>query len=536
MVEQNLLFAVSLATLGGLIQVLSVLIIAWPEHVQQTNPKKASRQFSPLFLKLLVPFNIFIQLFNGAANTGAAIYGPVAIVMPVMVSSQLLFNIIIFGYLEMEFFGKDVQVGTFIVVLGAVVLPTVGPTVQQNQNILELLSAPPSLVWTSFLFVGVVVSGVLCYCCVAGGGPKSENHETRIKERWTWKAESLLTYIVLVTARVFSSVLSTSLSKTFALVSGGYTLIASIVGFLICGVVLSTSVVLQATKTEQKLFVPIISCATQLVNAATGLILWEDWRVVQSWVGYSAVLVQIVVGVYLISSLDFFENTAEPNFGMRQTLVIRNIHTHGENSSFRTLRSIGRGGNNNSDNDVNNQYDTPDTESAGGSEVERRRQAWESLRRRIADSDANGNGNGNADEERFFVDGIGLGGSGSFSVGSPRSLRSLKSHNTVRGLIGGISRDPSYMSYKRPGTMGSKNMNNNMMKMDILTEAFDHKCSKKERYMLKSLEMAEEAARQGRDHFVYEIDSSAVMDSVGSLTADDEDDGEDGGDKKYYGP
>lgn len=303
MVTQNLTFAIILALLGGLFQVISVLVLAYPEHLKQTK----GRQFKKPMKRVLVPINIFVQLFNGAATTGAAIFGPVAIIMPVSVSSQLLFNILIFGYLKMERFDKDVQVGTFIVVLGAITLPVVGPTVQQNQDIMELLSAPWSLLWTSFLFAGVVISGILCFACV-----NTKRFDVRSKA----------VYVTLAVARVFSAVLSASLSKALALVTG-YRLAIVICGFLICGLVLGTSVVLQATETEQKLFVPMISVLTQLVNATTGLILWEDWRVVQSWVGYAAIMVQIVVGVYLISSLDFFENTTDPNYGMAQYVMIR---------------------------------------------------------------------------------------------------------------------------------------------------------------------------------------------------------------------
>jgi hypothetical protein len=322
MMEQNLTFAIGLALIGGVFQVISVLILAYPEHIQKTKDKQFPCK------TILLPLNILFQLINGVVNTGATIFGPVSIVMPIMVSSQLFFNMVIFGYLQMEEFGKDVQVGTFIVVLGAVFLPIVGPTLQQDQEIMELLSAPWSLAWTSFLFAGVVLSGISCLTCV----------NTK-----KWEAESIPVYVTLTVARVFSSVLSASLSKTFVLVSG-FQLIAVIGGFLICSMILMLSIVLQATKTEQKLFVPIISCGTQLVNAATGLVLWEDWKVVQSWVGYPAVMIQIVVGVYLISSLDFFENTADTNYSIRQSLMLSSINKSNndfrEDGAFKSMKGL----------------------------------------------------------------------------------------------------------------------------------------------------------------------------------------------------
>jgi len=316
MIEQNLFLAIALALLGGLFQVLSVLILAYP--------KARDYEVSKLTQKALIPMNIFVQLLNGAATSGAAIFGPVAIVMPVTVSAQLLFNIIIFGYLEMEAFDKDVQVGTFIVVSGAILLPFVGPTIQNDQEIMELLSSPWALAWTSFLSTGVLISGILCFTTI---------HTKK------WKERSKAVYVNLTIARVFSSVLSASLSKALALVTGP-ALVFVVLGFLLCGFVLGTSVVLQATKVEQKLFVPVISSTTQIVNAATGLILWEDWLVVQSWAGYAVVMMQIIVGVYLISSLDFFENTADPHYGMRQSMAITSVA--GRRHAFQNSKHEGK--------------------------------------------------------------------------------------------------------------------------------------------------------------------------------------------------
>jgi hypothetical protein len=44
------------------------------------------------------------------------------------------------------------------------------------------------------------------------------------------------------------------------------------------------------------------------MNAATGIIIWEDWKVVGSWTGYASVFVLLLLGVYLLSTVDVFEH------------------------------------------------------------------------------------------------------------------------------------------------------------------------------------------------------------------------------------
>jgi len=52
MIEQNLFLAIALALLGGLFQVLSVLILAYP--------KARDYEVSKLTQKALIPMNIFV--------------------------------------------------------------------------------------------------------------------------------------------------------------------------------------------------------------------------------------------------------------------------------------------------------------------------------------------------------------------------------------------------------------------------------------------------------------------------------------------
>jgi hypothetical protein len=134
MVEQNIFCAYDLAVFGGCLQVVAILVLAYPATFRK---KHHNELYSVAFEQYLVPCNIFIQLTIGLVNTVSTWYGPVAMVMPIRVSAQLFFNTLFFGSLGLEEFPKDVQIGTYIVVSKAFLLPIVGPTVQQGQNAVE---------------------------------------------------------------------------------------------------------------------------------------------------------------------------------------------------------------------------------------------------------------------------------------------------------------------------------------------------------------------------------------------------------------
>ena len=60
------------------------------------------------------------------------------------------------------------------------------------------------------------------------------------------------------------------------------------------------AIVVQSTTVQQNTFVPLNATCIITVNALTGIIIWEDWRVVQNWLGYCTVFVQLIIGNYLL--------------------------------------------------------------------------------------------------------------------------------------------------------------------------------------------------------------------------------------------
>ena len=53
-------------------------------------------------------------------------------------------------------------------------------------------------------------------------------------------------------------------------------------------------------------YIPTKMCLSLFLNAITGVLVWEDWRVIYSWLGYICTFLLMLLGVYLMSTLEFF--------------------------------------------------------------------------------------------------------------------------------------------------------------------------------------------------------------------------------------
>lgn len=69
---------------------------------------------------------------------------------------------------------------------------------------------------------------------------------------------------------------------------------------MMSGGIITYALIVQSTAVTQAKFVPLNALALIIVNALTGMIVWEDWRNVGNWVGYVWVFEQLVLGNYLL--------------------------------------------------------------------------------------------------------------------------------------------------------------------------------------------------------------------------------------------
>lgn len=272
----------ALATLGGLLNVLARLATAYPDHKQ----KKEDIEYSKCFMRGALVVNLVLQIGSSGANVLAGLLGPVSIVLPTIVTSQMVFNMLFFGILRLEVFEKVKRVGTFVIMCATIMLQEVGPKVQEDQDIIALLSEPYAIVWACALGIVMVVSAVEVWW-------QTRKDESNRMGLFAW----------LLAAQITATVISTTAAKMFNLV-GGVELVMAVVVWTICGVILLYSIVVQSTEVSQAQFVPVLVAGNILINAFTGIIIWEDWRVVVSWVGYIAVFFQLGFGCYLLSTYD----------------------------------------------------------------------------------------------------------------------------------------------------------------------------------------------------------------------------------------
>merc|ERR1711862_36431 len=121
---------------------------------------------------------------------------------------------------------------------------------------------------------------------------------------------STLSFVTNVLTQSIAQVVESTASKMFGIVTGPE-LVATVAVFVIMAYMQMIAILQQGTTVRQSTFIPTNTMATILLNAVFGLIVWEDWKVVQSWLGYTLVLLQIVLGNYQLSDYDFFEEVFE---------------------------------------------------------------------------------------------------------------------------------------------------------------------------------------------------------------------------------
>jgi len=301
--HQNLFLACVLSAIGSCISVLAIVALAYPEF----RKSKHNVKYQPTTEKMFFLLNIICQIVSGLTSTVASWFGPVSIVVPINVAAQLLSNMFFFGILGIEKFPKGTRIGTYFVATASLLLPYVGPTVQ-DQNVIELITQPSALIWTSLLLAATVLSGYFCLVWV------NEKQKTGVVKN-KYKAP------ILLIARVCASVLSTTASKALPGVSG-IAFFLSFILFLALAILIFFVAILQATEVDQGSFVPFSSCGNIVLNAITGLIIWQDYLVIQSSVCYSIVMIQILMGVYLISSIDVLSSSADQSYALSQSVKI----------------------------------------------------------------------------------------------------------------------------------------------------------------------------------------------------------------------
>lgn len=278
-ITQSLPICCALAAVGGLLEVAATAVSAIP-MIRETQWGEPA---GPCLVAWATMGNLCLQAIGSIlSHLVATWFGPVSIVVPFFYSATLLSNILIFGVLlGSEFFSKTTRVGSYVIVVAVILLPVVGPEPQDDQNIIYLFHRWYAIAWLALLLCATAATaGILAY-----GIEKFATHHR---------------FWVLLTARAASISINLTVSKSFVLSPSHLMLVCFIILKLSSGFVYTYAILVQAQAVDQARFVPLNTTTIIVVNALTGIFIWEDWRVIHSWYGYACVFCLLGLGCDLL--------------------------------------------------------------------------------------------------------------------------------------------------------------------------------------------------------------------------------------------
>lgn len=234
---------------------------------------------------------------------------PVA-VGPIFFAAQLLANLVVFWIvLGLEAFSREMQIGTYVIVVSVILLIINGPGAQDYGDLTfqDLITEIHAMAWTCILTGAMLVTAVAL--------STSKIHD----------ASEFFKYVILLTARASAFSLNLSTGKALVLPTNKFWFVTTIVVKVVSGAIYTRAIVVQSTAVQQKIFVPMNAATIVFVNAITGIIVWEDWRVVNSWVGYVCVFLLLALGCGLLLGDLALLNEAQPETfrGARLSMVVR---------------------------------------------------------------------------------------------------------------------------------------------------------------------------------------------------------------------
>ena len=239
---------------------------------------------------------------------------------PIFFAAQLVANLVIFWIvLGLENFTKEMRIGTYVIVIAVTLLLRVGPGTQDNQDFATLIMKPYSLVWSGILMA------IMCYTAFFVLFVDMMKYGT-----WT-------RIIILLASRASAFALNLSAGRALILKAGSTWIILTTVIKILSGGIYTKAIVVQSTAVDQNVFVPLNAAAIIITNAITGVIIWEDWRVVRDWTGYTCVFLLLIMGCnLLLGDLQLLNEINPKAFKTRYAWV----RTEGRRQLFDNLNNI----------------------------------------------------------------------------------------------------------------------------------------------------------------------------------------------------
>ena len=151
--EQNVSLLLLFSTLNGIGNTLSAVVL-----IVEDDRNRREETTSKIRNVVVLTINLVIQGITLVLGMMAPWFGPASLYFPTSLCSTLLSNMVIIGFiLKREDLSKDIQVATYIIFLAVLLLPVVGPGLQEDQNIEQLLKRPEA-VWLIFFVALFILS------------------------------------------------------------------------------------------------------------------------------------------------------------------------------------------------------------------------------------------------------------------------------------------------------------------------------------------------------------------------------------------
>lgn len=311
-----------LAAIGGILEVIATAVLAYP-----AAKAKEGHYFSDRHLKLCLAGNIVLQILGSlAGNLFATWFGPVSIVGPLFYGAEMVANLVLFGVvLGLENFTKEMRIGTYQIVVAVTLLVRVGPGTQMDQDFIALMSKPLALAWTLLLLIFMLT-------CTIFITPFIDIAKLNMHRRFA------VLLIVRATAFTLNLTASRGLIGIGDSENSHTWLTTALVIKIVSGAIYTKAIVVQSTVVDQRNFVPLNAVLTLVINAVTGLIVWEDWRVVQDWTGYVCVFLLFLLGSnLLLGDLQLLSETDPKTFRSQYSMM----HTKGQKKLFDNIKRYG---------------------------------------------------------------------------------------------------------------------------------------------------------------------------------------------------
>jgi hypothetical protein len=191
------------------------------------------------------------------------------------------------------------QIGTYVIVVSVVLLIVNGPQEQDygDASFHDLITVMYAWIWALILLILMLVAGfIVCF--------------VDLQKRKVW-----FRFVVLLVARATAFSLNLTSGKALILPANKFWLIVNICIKVVSGIIYTKAIVVQSTAVEQKVFVPLNAAFIVFVNALTGIAIWRDFEVVQSWVGYTCVFLLLALGCgLLLGDLGLLQETSPETF------------------------------------------------------------------------------------------------------------------------------------------------------------------------------------------------------------------------------